>query len=366
MFAVTNHFKGQDSMWTNTEIHLSSWADFRPEIDFGAARERIRDRIVRTPLLPLPSAPSGLSIQGKMENRQVTGSFKARGALNNLLQLSDSERAQGVVASSSGNHGQALAWAAKTCGVKAVIVMPDNAYPNKIDACRSHGADVVLAKNRLRADEIAKSLADSGKIWVHPYDRRGTVEGAGTVGLEVAEDAPNLDVFIACVGGGGLSAGSALALRRVFAGTGMRQPIIIGAEPEGAAAMDVALRAGRSIALDSITSHVQGLTTPYAGHINVAINSLALDAVITVPDEAIYEAQRILLNNQITNGTKVEVVEPAGAAAYAVAVAPWFPGRLESIMNVRKHDRVGAEDLRLAVTISGGNPDPTQLAALSG
>ena len=351
-------------MWTNAENPRTQWTDFYPEIDFVAARSRVAGKIARTPVLKLPPTPAGLTVHGKMENRQVTGSFKARGALNNLAQLTDSERERGVVASSSGNHGQALAWAAKASGVGAVIVMPKDAYPNKIEACRSHGAEVVLAENRIVADDLAKEFADGGRVWVHPYDRLGTVEGAGTVGLELVEEFPDLDVVVLCVGGGGLSAGCALALRRSFEQTGRPQPMIVGAEPDGAAAMEAALCAGASVRLDTITSHIQGLTTPYAGHINVEINTAALDAVMTVSDDDIYAAQGILVNDHTASGWTAETVEPAGAAAFAVTRAAWFVERIEKLMRGRNHPRAGATDLRIAVTVSGGNPAPAQLAGL--
>ncbi|QDV08906.1 Phenylserine dehydratase [Planctomycetes bacterium Poly30] len=347
-------------MWTQSSALDQNWAEAFPLIDVEAAARRIAGRVERTPLVPLPSPTPALEILGKLENRQLTGSFKARGALNNVAQLREAERQRGVVASSSGNHGLALAWAASASGVLATIVMPKDAYPNKIEACRSHGAQVVLAEDRWSADDIAKELADSGLVWIHPYDRAGTVEGAGTVGLEIAEDAPELDAVVVCVGGGGLSAGTALALRRKLG----HHVVIIGAEPEGAAAMEAALMRGESVRLATITSEIQGLTTPYAGHLNVAINSSALDAIMTVPDGEIYAAQRVLVNEDPAIGWAAETVEPAGAAAFAVVRASWFEPRLRQIMVARGIRRAAAPSLRVAVTISGGNPAPLQLAGL--
>ncbi len=335
-----------------------NWADVFPEIDVAGAAQRIAGRVDRTPIVALPSPSDSLEVVGKLENRQQTGSFKARGALNNLEQLSAEERARGVVASSSGNHGKALAWAAEASGVRATIVMPKDAYPNKVEACRAHGAEVVLAEDRWAADVTAKELADSGMVWVHPYDRAGTVEGAGTVGLEIAEDGGRPDAVVLCVGGGGLSAGSSLALRRTLGS----EVVLLGAEPEGAAAMAAGLAEGESVHLETITSGVQGLTTPFAGHLNVAICGQTLDAVMTAPDADIYAAQRVLVNDDASCDWQRETVEPAGAAAYAIVRSAGFEDRLRALMKARGMARAEAPVLRVAITISGGNPAPAQLA----
>ena len=336
------------------------WSDTFPEIDVRGAAERIEGRVERTPMVRLPGSGGGLEIWGKLENRQVTGSFKARGALNNLLGLSAEECARGVVASSSGNHGQALAWAAKASGVPATIVMPKNAYPNKVEACRSHGAEVVLSEDRWQADVTAEKLAAEGAVWVHPYDRAGTVEGAGTVGFEMATDMPDVDAVIFCVGGGGLSAGGSLALRRKLGS----RVVIIGAEPIGAAAMASGLLKGESVRLEEITSEVQGLTTPFAGRLNVAINLATLDAVMTASDEDIYRAQRVLVTPDQAADWAGETVEPAGAAAFAIARDPGFEDRLRALMKARGLERAGAPKLRVALTISGGNAAPGQIEGL--
>ncbi len=351
-------------MWINDAIPRTGWSELCPEIDFIAAKARIEEGIQATPLLPLPVTGMGLRVLGKMENRQKTGSFKARGALNNLAMLNPEERSRGVVASSSGNHGQALAWAAKASGVPAFIVMPENSYANKIEACRAHGAEVILAPDRPRADEIAEELANEGKVWIHPYDRPGTIEGAGTVGLEIYDEVPDVDVVLLCVGGGGLSAGSALALRRRREAAGQAQPVVIGVEPMGAATMDAGLHAGQSVRLHPITSKVQGLNTPFAGEHNVSINRRVLDATMSVSDEAIYAAQRVLVNDDAIHGWSRETVEPAGAAAYALACEPTFPGRLSQLLVERGREAVNVRGLSITVSVSGGNPDPDQLEGL--
>lgn len=345
-------------MWLNENLQPADWGGSFPEIDFEEAAARIGEVVPRTPLLPLPgSVPEVLDLRGKMENRQVTGSFKARGALNNMLTLSAEERARGVVASSSGNHGRALAWAARRVGVPATVVMPQDAYPNKIEACRAEEAEVVLAPDRWQADVVAERLAGEGRLWVHPYDRPGTVEGAGTVGLELAADWPDVEVVVVCIGGGGLSSGSALALRRAL-GEGV---VLLGAEPTGAAAMEAAQREGRSVHLDTITSQVQGLTTTYAGHLNVEICRATLDGILTVDDAAIYSAQRRLVNDDAGCGWAAEVVEPAGAAAYAAALSTDFCDLVSAARTRRGLSTEPRGAMRVAVTISGGNPAPAQL-----
>ncbi len=346
-------------MWINETLAPKAWRDAFLDIDSLAAARRIAGSVEHTPLMPLPgSIPGALDLRGKMENHQVTGSFKARGALNNILLLTEEERARGVVASSSGNHGRALAWAAHRAGVPATIVMPANAYPNKIEACRAEGAEVVLATDRTQADVIAEELASEGRVWVHPYDRVGTVEGAGTVGVEIAEDWPEVDVVVICVGGGGLSSGSALALRRALG----ESVVILGAEPSGAAAMEAGLRAGDTVHLDTITSELQGLTTNFAGHLNVAICLATLDGLVTVDDDAVYAAQKRLVNDDAETSWVGEVVEPAGAAAHAAVLDSGF---LDVVSAVRKQRGIASDPsrpLRVAVTISGGNPAPAQLA----
>lgn len=352
-------------MWSRPDPSTLPDAELvRPEIDSARALMRIAGAVEPTPLVRLPfGAEAGLEVIGKMENRQVTGSFKARGALNNVLSLSEDERARGVVASSSGNHGRALAWAARRAGVAAAIAMPAAAYPNKIEACRAEGAEVVLAETREGADDAAAELASpggGGRVWIHPYDRPGTVEGAGTVGLEVAqalaEDPP--DAFIACVGGGGLVSGSALALRRAFGG----RVALFGAEPEGAATLSAGLAAGEPVPMPDLTSRVQGLTPPFSGKLNIEIAAAVLDGVISLPDAAILAAQALLARDDAERGWTGETVEPAGGAALAAALVEGFPHLVRRVLAARGHAISADRPVRVVVTISGGNPDPAQLA----
>jgi threonine dehydratase len=321
------------------------WTRF-DHIDIAAAAARVRGVVKRTPLEPLPSDDPRVELRGKMENTQETGSFKARGAWNQIAQLDDGQRRAGVVCASSGNHGKALAWAAQRAGVPATIVMPKNAYANKVQACRDHGATVVLAEDRVAADVECAARVAAGMTLVHPYDAERTIQGAGTVGLEIADEWPDVEVVLVCVGGGGLISGSSLALRRKL-GRGVK---ILGAEPEGSPSLTRGIAAGAPVHLDTITSQVQGLTPTYSGAINVEVCRATLDGTILLPDAVIFAGQKRLVSLG-------KIVEPAGAAAYAAVVGHRLPPEWLA-------DRTAQDPLRVAVVVSGGNPDPAQLDAL--
>lgn len=318
-------------------MRVEPWSRF-DSVRIAEAAERVRGVVRRTPLVPVDVGDPRLDVRAKLENRQVTGSFKARGAWNQVAQLTPDQRRAGVVCASSGNHGKALAWAAERAGVPATIVMPGNAYPNKIAACRSHGAEVVLAETRELADRICAERVAAGLTLVHPYDAERTLEGAGTVGLEIAEDWPDVQVVVVCVGGGGLISGSSLALRQRL-GRAVR---IHGVEPEGAPSLSRGIAAGKPVHLAEITSKVQGLTPTYSGQINVDVCRATLDGVVLLADEQILAGQERLV-------AQGETVEPAGSAAYAAVLAGRIP-----LGDAR----------RIAVVVSGGNPDPAQIEAV--
>lgn len=293
-------------------------------IDIAAARARLAGVIDKTPLVRFPDERYQLRL--KLECLQVTGSFKARGAWNHASQL---EPGTAVVTVSSGNHGKALAWAAKRRGLRATIVMPADAYANKIAACRELGAEVVLAKTRFEGDDIAADLASRGAVMVPPFDHERTIEGQGTVGLEILEDWPEVEAVIVPTGGGGLLSGVSIACR------GKR---IFGVEPAGAPKMKLALERGEPVRLERIETKVQGLCPPSVGRATLNVVRENVERVFQLPDEAIFEAQRTLVRE---GGW---IVEPAGAAAFALARS----GLIEGVE-------------RVAVVISGGNPDPEQL-----
>jgi len=316
-----------------------AWKRF-DSIQIDAAAERLRGVVRRTPLAPFDSGHAFFQLRLKLENRQETGAFKARGAWNQIAQLDPAQRRAGVVCASSGNHGKALAWAAQKSGVRATIVMPANAYANKVQACRDFGAEVVLFPTREEAEREVERRVQAGAILVHPYDAARTLEGAGTVGLEIAQDWPEVEAVVIPVGGGGLVAGTALALRRELG----ERVQIFGAEPEGAATLTRGLERGAPVAVEPITSKVQGLTPLFCGQINIDIARATLDGVFALSDARIFAAQKRL----VAGG---EIVEPAGAAACAVV----FMGGLLA----------PARGLRVAAVVSGGNADAAQLQGIS-
>jgi threonine dehydratase len=317
---------------------------FLQRIRVSDAAARLKGVVKRTPLAPFDSADLRVELRLKLECLQETGAFKARGAWNQIAQLSDAERKAGVVTLSSGNHGKALAWAASRAGVRATIVMPHDAYPNKIQACREFGAEVVLAPSRNACDELCAERVRAGATLVHPYDAERTAQGAGTVGLEIAEDWPEVDVVVTPVGGGGLAAGVALAVRQALG----NRPAIVGVEPEGSATLAAGVARGEPVHLTN-SSVVQGLCPPYSGALNIAVAKETGLELVALSDAQILAAQAELVR---VGGW---VVEPAGSAAFAVVRERALPARLYA-------GRTASNKLRVACIVSGGNPDPAQLA----
>ncbi|HEX9793485.1 MAG TPA: pyridoxal-phosphate dependent enzyme [Planctomycetota bacterium] len=312
-------------------------------IDPETALRALAGVVQRTPLLPFPSGDPDIELRVKLECLQETGAFKARGAWNQIRQLDAGARRAGVVATSSGNHGKALAWAAARAGVPATIFMPADAYPNKIAACRDAGADVELLPTREAAETACAERIAAGAVLVHPYDSARTIEGAGTVGVEIAAEWPQVDVVVVPVGGGGLIAGVALALRRAL-GERVR---VLGAEPTGARTLGRALAAGTPVLLENIDTAIQGLCPMSLGQANLEICVALGVRAHALPDAAILATQRALV---VDGGW---TVEPAGAAAVAAVLGGAVPFEWRA-----------RRPLRVAAIVSGGNPDPAQLAAL--
>ena len=316
------------------------------QIDTASAVPHLEGVVERTPLVPFDAGDERVELRLKLECLQHTGSFKARGAWNQVRQLTPAEREQGVVASSSGNHGRALSWAAQRAGVKATIYMPEDAYPNKIQACRDLDAEVVLTPTRIQAEEEAQAAAAAGAVMIHPYDSARTIEGAGSVGYEIAQDWPEVEVCVFPVGGGGILSGSSLALRETL-GEEVR---IFGAEPAGAPSMTLGVQAGEPVFLDEITTNVQGLCPINSGKINVRVTSNAVDRIFVVEDEEVYAAQLELLRHG-------QRAEPAGSATTAMIRTGLIPDEL-------LEGRSAENPLRVAAVVSGGNADPAQFAEL--
>ena len=248
----------------------------------------------------------------KCENLQKTGSFKVRGALNAILAISPEARARGVVTISAGNHAQAVAWAARRVGVRAVVVMPERASRTKVAAASGYGAEVVLHGDAAMAfAEAHRRAAAEGLVFLHPFDAPEVIAGHGSTGLEIAEDLPGPGTIVVPVGGGGQIAGIAGALAssgRMTGDSGMR---VFGVEPEGAPAMRRSLDKGRATRLDGTDTIADGLAPPMAGELNYHYVAEFVDDVVLVSDAEILSAMKLLMTR-----AKL-VVEPSGAAAVA-------------------------------------------------
>ncbi len=311
--------------------------------DVREAASLLRDVVVRTPLLPSPEladVSGAAEVRLKCENLQRVGAFKARGAYNYVARLPDDVADAGVITYSSGNHGQAVALAAKLRGVRAVVVMPTTAPRVKVEGARRLGAEVIFEgttslERKRRAEDIATA---QGLAVVPPFDDPRIIAGQGTVGLEIVEDWPEVDAVLVPVGGGGLASGVAVAVRAL-----RPDALIYGVEPVGGASMKAALEAGAPVTLESISSIADGLLPVRTGDLTWRHFSRLADGVLLVEDDEIREAAGFLLKRHHL------VVEYSGAATTAAL-------------------RRAPESLRgrrVAVILSGGNLDPSLLAELT-
>lgn len=333
---------------TDSEVHL---------VDLAAVREaagRIRAAVRRTPLLPLSWADAGLpgaaggsgNLWLKCECLQFAGAFKLRGAFNFVASLSPERRRDGVVTYSSGNHAQGVAWAARGFGIPAMVVMPVDAPPVKVEAVRRLGAELeqvgtTTVERKARAEEI---LAGRGGTMVPPFDDPRIIAGQGTVGLEcleqLAEAGPgeagpeSLRLAVVPIGGGGLISGIAVVLRALAPGVR-----VVGVEPEGAAKMSRSLEAGRPVTLDRVDTIADGLKPVRPGDLTFRHCRDLVDEVVTVSDDAIREGVRWCYRQRL-------IAEPSGAAP----VAALATGAVAA-----------PADGDTVVVISGGNLDPSLL-----
>jgi threonine dehydratase len=309
--------------------------------DVQKAQTLLRGHVHRTPLLGSRTLGERIDATAllKVEAFQRTGSFKVRGVLNRLRHLSGDERERGLVTVSAGNHAQAVAWGAAMENVRATVVMPEHASPAKVAACRQYGADVVLHGDVFDAFARMEELREQhGYTLVHPFDDPLVIAGQGSVGAEICEDEPELDVVVVPVGGGGLLSGVATAVRAL-----RPRARIIGVEPVGAPAVRRALDAGRPVRLERVDTIADGLGAPMTGpHVLEHVRASVHD-VVTVSDESIADALRFLLER-----CKL-LVEPAGAAGVAAL--------MDGTVKVSKGARV-------AIILSGGNIDLTRLRTL--
>ena len=301
--------------------------------DVRAAADRLQPHVWKTPTL-LTEAMAGPGVWLKAENLQRTGSFKVRGAVNAVLQLSPAQGRRGVITLSAGNHGLALAYAARSVGIPCVVVVREDAAVSKLEAIRRFGAEIVLTplahwQERLEAEQRARDLH-----LVHPFDDPSVAAGQGTVGLEILEAVPELRTVIVPVGGGGLIAGVAVAVKQ------QRPEVrIIGVEPEQAPAVTESLAAGHPVPPSRLDTIADGLAAPYTRPFNLALIQRYVDEMRTISDESIIEALKmVVLRAKL-------VVEPAGAAAVAALLAdPAVPRPVVAVL-------------------SGGNLDGPRLAA---
>jgi threonine dehydratase len=266
---------------------------------------------------------------------QPAGAFKIRGAYNMVAQLSADERRRGVITYSSGNHGQAMALAARELGAPAVVVMPTTAPAIKIEGARAFGADVIL-EGTTSSDRLARANAEAaarGLTMVPPFEHEWIIAGQGTVGLEILDQRPDVAAVVVPIGGGGLVAGVAAAIKQ--SNPGVR---VIGVEPSGAAATKASVDAGRAVTLPSTQSVADGLMPVRPGDLTLAHVQAYVDAVITVDDPDIVKAVLWMFRE-----AKV-VSEPSGAAAVAAVLT----GAVDRVVALKASDPIVA-------IVSGGN-----------
>jgi threonine dehydratase len=273
-------------------------------------RERIQPWVRHTPLMPAPAltntGPKGLVL--KLENLQVSGSFKARGAFNHMLQLTPEQRMRGVVAASGGNHGLAIAYASTRLEVKATIYLPETASADRVERIRAWGTTVIqYGSNPNDALQRAKDHGEAeGMVYIHPFDAERTVEGTATLGAELLEDVPDVDCVLIAIGGGGLIGGMSAAIKQ------LRPDItVIGVEPVGAPSMRVALDAGKVVDLPAVTTIADTLAPRHVCELTRSLTERFVDDIVLVEDAAMVQSMRWLWRecNQL--------VEPAGAAVIA-------------------------------------------------
>jgi len=321
------------------------------------AAARIRGRVHRTPMLSSRTAglvvrdahrvnlSAGPAADGqprlfvKAEHLQLTGSFKPRGATNRTDQLTDDERRRGLIALSAGNHAQAVAYVAASRGIPVTVVMPAGASEAKAAAARRYGAEVVLHGQHVGdAFRHMERLREArGLVYVHPFDDPAIIAGQGTIGLEIVQDLPDVDVIVVGVGGGGLAAGIAAAAKQ------LRPSVrVFGVEPVASNALSLALAAGRVVDLDPV-SIADGLGAPFTGPWVMALARRYLDGIVLLEEAEIAAGVRFALERM------KQLLEPAGAAALGAVISGRVP--------LRDGDTV-------CVVASGGNVDLGRLPSI--
>jgi threonine dehydratase len=308
-----------------------------------AARQRLGDRVLVTPVRRWEDETLARALGEdaevwlKEELFQRTGSFKPRGALTVMLDLTPEALARGVVTVSAGNHAMATAYAARTLGTSAKVVMPKTASPFRVQKSREFGADVQLVENVHEAFARVQEIVDTeGRTFVHPYEGPLTARGTATLGLELMEQVADLDAVIVPIGGGGLCAGVAAAVKQL-----RPQCLVFGVEPEGADSMHRSFAAGSPQAIDAVRTIADSLGAPHAAPYSFDLCRRYVDEVVLVSDDALRRAMALLFTS-----AKL-AVEPAGAASTAALLGP---------LRERLHGR------EIGLIVCGANIDPVSYA----
>jgi threonine dehydratase len=309
--------------------------------DIQAALGRIRESIYLSPCARSEyfSQLSANSVYLKLDNLQRTGAFKERGALNKLLTLTREERAQGVIAASAGNHAQGLAYHAGKHGIRALICMPLTTPLIKVSATKSYGADVVLygANYDEACEEAIRRGREQHLIFVHPFDDDAVIAGQGTLGLEILQQHPDVEVIVAPIGGGGLIGGIACAVKQTHPGVK-----IIGVQPARLPSMKAAVAQGKPVTLAPAATIADGIAVRRAGDRTLPLVQKYVDDIVTVDEEEIANAILLLLEREKT------LAEGAGAAALAALL----------------NRKVQCTGKKIALLVGGGNIDVTLLARI--
>ncbi len=274
------------------------------------ARERIQGYVRHTPLAPLPGLTADVppQLRLKLENLQVSGSFKPRGVFNTLLQLDEAARRRGVVGASGGNHGVALAYGAHRLGIPAIVYLPASASADRIARVKVWGAELNVVGavwDDTHAQALARAQAE-GKVYVHPFDADATIAGQGTLGLELLDDVPDLDCVLISIGGGGLIGGMAAAIKQINP-----KVKVIGVEPTGAPSMKHSVDLGRVEPLEEVRTIADTLAPRGVSERTLNLAQRYVDDIVLVEDAAMIDAQRWLWLHYN------QMVEPAGAAVIA-------------------------------------------------
>ncbi|MEE9269187.1 MAG: threonine/serine dehydratase [Candidatus Krumholzibacteria bacterium] len=318
---------------------MSSGVQLVEYADILAARDVIAGRLHHTPVVTSSylGEQLGVRLYFKLELFQKTGSFKVRGVLNKLHHLGDEARRRGVITLSAGNHAQALAWGAAQWGIAASVVMPAASVRSKVEATRGYGGEVILTEDDL-LETCLSIQKERGLTLVHPFDDLHIIAGQGTVGAEILEDLPDVDIVVVGVGGGGIISGVAAAIKAKKPDTR-----VIGVEPEGAPTMSRSLEKGEPVHLEHVDTIADGLSAPFVGKHTLAHARSLVDDMVIVTDDEILQAMALIIER-----CKV-TAEPAAAAGLASLLA----GKI-----------IVPAGARVLCLLSGGNVDRERLKSV--